>query len=321
MVQFDRLIDQPVEVWGKLEGLNPGGSSKARPAARMIADALADELIEAGGTVVESSSGNMGIGLAGACALADLRFICVIDERTNPLTAKSMRALGAELRPVGPDLPGGQSLLEARLELVRRIVAETPGAYWPNQYENPSNPASHATGTIREIDEALDGVIDYLFVAAGTAGTLRGCLDYLGTHSRRSQVVAVDAVGSVLFGGSPAARRLPGMGAGIETGHSRACAPHLLERVSDLECVTGCRRMARREGLLVGASSGGVIAAIARMAPRLPPGSRCVGILPDLGAGYLETVFDDDWVERELGVTAAPEPAQHLNDPDGAEPG
>lgn len=302
LVRFDRIAPARTELWGKLEGLNPGGSSKARPAARMIADALSDGRLRPGGTVVESSSGNMGIGLAGACALRDLHFICVVDQRTNPLALGTMRALGAELRMIDADRLGGRSMLEARLELVGEIVASTPGAFWPNQYENPSNPTSHAVGTMREIDEALDGRIDYLFAAAGTAGTLRGCLDYLEAAGRECRVVAVDACGSALFGGAPGSRRLPGMGAGIETRHSRACAPDRLVRVSDLDCVVGCRRMARREGLVVGASSGGVLSAVAELAPELPSGARCVAILPDLGSGYLETVFDDRWVELELGV-------------------
>lgn len=305
LVRFDRVLGPSIELWGKLEGLNPGGSSKARPAARMIADALSDGRLRPGGTVVESSSGNMGIGLAGACALRDLRFICVVDQRTNPLALGTMRALGAELRMIDAEALGGRSMLEARLDLVRKIAADTPGAFWPNQYANPSNPASHAVGTMREIDEALDGRIDYLFAAAGTAGTLRGCLDHLQAAGRTCRVVAVDAAGSALFGGPAGTRKLPGMGAGIETDHSRACTPTRVIRVSDLDCVVGCRRMARREGLLVGASSGGILSAVSKVVPELAEGARCVAILPDLGAAYLETVFEDGWVERELGVGAA----------------
>lgn len=306
LVALRRYLDNPaIEVWAKLETANPGGSSKDRPAARMLSDALEAGLITSGTTVIESSSGNMGIGLAQACRYHGLRLICVVDSRTHDTKVRTLRALGADVRLVStPDRETGD-LLTARLELVRHLLEITPDSFWPDQYANESNPAAHAAGTMREIDEALGGRLDYVFVATSTTGTLRGCGDYLREHGRATRLVAVDAAGSALFGGLRADRALPGFGAGIETPLSRSAEFDELVRVSDLDCVTGCRRLVAREAIFAGGSSGAVASALDSLAPQMPDGSRCALILPDGGAGYLETIYDDDWVAGRLGRTPA----------------
>lgn len=298
-------VGADVHVWAKLEAANPGGSAKDRPAARMIADALADGSLAPGATVIESTSGNMGVGLAQACRYHGLRLICVVDTRAHATNVRTLRALGADVRVVSRPDPRTGDLLTARLALVRHLVAITPGAFWPDQYANASNPAAHAAGTMREIDEALGGDVDYLFVATSTTGTLRGCRDHLREHARGTRVVAVDAMGSALFGGARAPRRLPGFGAGVETELSRSADFDALVRVCDLDCVVGCRRLVAREAVFAGASSGGVVMALEAMLSRMAPGSRCALILPDGGAGYLDTVYDDGWVARELGCDPA----------------
>ncbi|MDP9257375.1 MAG: 2,3-diaminopropionate biosynthesis protein SbnA [Actinomycetota bacterium] len=299
------LVRSDVDVWAKLEASNPGGSAKDRPAARMLEEALERGSIGLGTTVIESSSGNMGVGLAQACRYHGMRLICVVDARAHATGVRAMRALGADVRVVSsPDLETGD-LLVARLKLVCQLVAEIPDSFWPDQYANEANPAAHAEGTMREIDEALDGQLDYLFVATSTTGTLRGCGDYLREHGRRTRLVAVDATGSALFGGVRNTRLLPGIGAGVETSLSAQADFHDLVRVSDLDCVVGCRRLVEREAILAGASSGGVAVALEATAVHMAPGSRCAAIFPDGGAGYLETVYDDAWVERELGCEPA----------------
>ncbi len=289
-----------VEVFAKLESLNPGGSSKARSAARMLDDAMASGAVTDSTTVIESTSGNLGVGLAQACRYRRLRLICVVDTRAHDTNLRTMRALGADVRIVEHPDPDTGDLLAARLKLVARLLETTPDPFWLDQYGNESNPAAH-TGTMREIDEALGGRLDYLFVATSTTGTLRGCFDYLRARGSATSVVAVDAVGSALFGGERGPRRLPGFGAGVETKLSRAAEFDELVRVSDVDCVIGCRRLAEREAILAGASSGGVAVAIERLAPRMPAGSRCAAIFPDGGTGYLQTVYDDEWVATELG--------------------
>lgn len=287
-------------VFAKLETVNPGGSAKDRPAARMIAEALEKGRIGPGSTVIESSSGNMAIGLAQACAFHGLRLICVLDRRTNETTVSTLEALGADVRIVTHADPDTGDLLTARLNLVAQLAEMTPGSFWPDQYANEANPAAHAEGTMREIDEALEGNLDWLVAAAGTAGTVRGCAEYLRDMDRATRLAVVDSDGSVLFGGVAGKRRLPGHGAGVESTHSRDVGYDRLIRVSDLECVVACRRLATSEGILAGASSGAVLSALERIADELMPGTRCALILPDRGTGYLETVYDDGWVAAEL---------------------
>ncbi len=266
----------------------------------MLNDALEQGVITTDTTVIESTSGNMGVGLAQACRYHGMQLICVVDSRTHDTNVRTLRAFGAEVRVVSRVDPVTGDLLAARLKLVRHLLETTSNSYWLDQYANESNPAAHADGTMREIDETLGGDLDYLFVATSTAGTLRGCHDYLCEHGRPTRIVAVDAVGSVLFGGARAARQLPGFGAGVETGLSRSAVFDTLVRVSDLDCVVGCRRLIEREAVFAGGSSGGVAAALQSLAPLMPSGSRCALIFSDGGQGYLETVYDDAWVARTL---------------------
>ena len=303
LVELRRLLGRrDVHVWAKLEAANPGGSAKDRPAARMIEDAIADGSLAPGGTVVESSSGNLGVGLAQACRYHGLRLVCVVDVHANAANVRMMRALGAEVRVVTRPDPSTGELLAARLALVADLLREIPGAVWTDQYANRSNPAAHAAGTMREIDEALDAPLDHLLVATGTTGTLHGCADHLRAHGRRTRLIAVDAVGSTLFGGPRGPRRLPGLGSGVPGALAEGAVPDEVLRVSDLDCVVGCRRLAQREAILAGASGGGLAVALERHSRSMAAGERCALILPDGGRSYLETVFDDEWVERRLGV-------------------
>jgi cysteine synthase A len=298
LVALRRLLpDRGVEVFAKLEVANPGGSAKDRPAIAMLEDALLHGLIEPGGTVVESTSGNLGVGLAQACRYHGVRLICVVDERASVRSVRMMQALGADVRTVTEPDPATGDLLVARLNRVRELVAATDGAWWPNQYGNRACVAAHAAGTMRELDEALDGELDVLLVATSTGGTIAGCRAYLAEHDRDVELVAVDARGSALFGGRPGRRLLPGLGAGIDTALAAEAGPDRVVRVSDLDCVVGCRRLAAREAILAGASGGGVVRALERLACELEPGTRCALILPDGGAAYLDTVYDDEWVE------------------------
>ena len=273
----------------------------------MLDDALDEGLIAPGTTVIESSSGNMGVGLAQACRYHGLRLICVVDAAPTTRTCATMRALGADVRVVTGPIRETGDLLAARLELVRELLATTPGAFWPNQYANASNPAAHADGTMREIDEALDGDLDYLFVATSTTGTLRGCCDYLREHGprharrrrRRGRQRAVRRARA-------RPRRCPGFGAGVETELSRRREFDRLVRVSDLDCVVGCRRLVAARGDLRRRRPRAAVAAALRAA-RAGAARRAAAarsILPDGGAGYLDTVYDDEWVAGELGCSA-----------------
>ncbi|NND96139.1 MAG: 2,3-diaminopropionate biosynthesis protein SbnA [Pirellulaceae bacterium] len=299
LVQLSRYLDQSrVRLYAKLEAFQPGGSAKARPALAMIQSALESGQIRPGSTVIESSSGNMGIGLAQTCRRFGLRFICVVDPNAQQQNVDIMRALGAEIDRVTEPVHG--NFLSARLARVCYLLENTNNSFWPNQYANLDNPLAHQRGTIREIDGALGDDLDYLFVATSSTGTIRGCQDYLRQLGRSTTVVAVDAVGSVLFGGNPGPRSIPGLGAGRLPPLARDCDVKVVQRVTDLDCVVGCRRMAQREAVLVGGSAGGVLESVRRMQSLLQ-GKTCVAILHDSGTRYLDTVFNDDWVQTELG--------------------
>ena len=301
LIQLTRYLDRnDITLYAKLESQNPGGSAKDRPAVQMLQEAMTSGKVNADTTIIESSSGNMGIGLAQACRYYGLRFICVADPRAQKQNLAIVRALGGEIDLVTTPLDG--DFLAARLARVCYLLENTPDSYWPNQYANSENPKAHELGTIREIDESLDGNVDYLFVATSSTGTIQGCRNYLQSRNRKTQVVAVDAMGSVLFGGMAGRRMIPGLGAGREPALARNQKFNHLHRVSDLDCVVGCRRAAATEAMLIGGSGGGVLEAIRSRQHALARKS-CVAILHDSGTRYMDTVFSADWVEQELGVS------------------
>lgn len=303
LVRLDRLLPQHhLALYAKLEFANPGGSVKDRPAALMLAAALREGRLGPDTLIVESSSGNMAIGIAQFCRVHDLRFRCVVDVRAQAHNLAILRAYGAEIDLVELPDPVSGDFLTARLNRVGAIVDAEVDVFWPNQYANPDNPRSHELGTMREIDEALDGDLDYLFVATSSTGTVGGCLDYLRSHQRTTKVVRVDAFGSVLFGGEAAPRHIAGLGAGVVPPLVANQEDGPVWRATAVDCVVGCRRLVAREGILAGGSGGGVVEAVRHMAGTIPPGSSCAVILPDSGTRYLDTVYDDGWVSAELGL-------------------
>ncbi|WP_146590842.1 2,3-diaminopropionate biosynthesis protein SbnA [Posidoniimonas polymericola] len=300
VVQLRRFLDdETIDLRVKLESFNPGGSAKDRPARRMIEDALAAGEIHPGSTVIESSSGNMGIGLAQACRYYGLKFICVVDPRAQPQNIAIMRALGAQIEQVTKPIDG--DFLAARLARVCWLLEHTRDSYWSNQYANDSNPTAHAEETARELDDAFGGDLDWLFVAISSTGTMLGCQRYFQDHRRPPQIVAVDAHGSVLFGGEAGKRLMPGLGAGRVPPLSRNARPAQVVRVSDADCVVGCRRLAATEAILAGGSGGGVLQAVRTMRDQLT-GARCAAILHDSGVRYLDTVYNDQWVQQHLHI-------------------
>ncbi|HYU30928.1 MAG TPA: 2,3-diaminopropionate biosynthesis protein SbnA [Thermoanaerobaculia bacterium] len=305
LVRLRKLLPSArFELYAKLEALNPGGSIKDRPALAILEDALGSGAAGPGTVVIESSSGNMGIGLAQACRYHGLRFICVVDPKTERANLRILRAYGAEIELVEEPDPESGEFLQARLNRVRELVARHPGSFWPNQYAHLKNPGAHYETTMREVATALGGQVDYLFVATSTCGTVRGCGDYVRDHGLATRVVAVDAVGSLIFSNVRAKRLVPGLGAGLRP---PVCDVSLIDEcihVTDLDCVVGCRRLVAREAILAGGSSGGVLSAIERRKDSIPDGAVCVAILPDRGERYLETVYSDEWVREHFGDVA-----------------
>lgn len=301
LIRLTRVIKGgPRRVYAKLEALNPGGSTKDRPAFNILRHGLETGLIPPGTTIIESSSGNMGIGLAQACSYFGLRFICVVDPKTTQQNILLLRAYGAEVDMVTEPDPRTGEYLQARIDRVRELCSTMENSYWPNQYANYYNPGAHRQ-TMHEIVTALDGKLDYLFCATSTCGTLRGCAEYLREQNIPAKIYAVDAEGSVIFGGKKSKRLIPGHGAAVRPA---LYGPDLADEcihVSDVDCVVGCRRLARYEAVLAGGSSGGVLMALERVKHELDPDATCVLILPDRGERYLDTIYSDSWVLEHYG--------------------
>jgi N-(2-amino-2-carboxyethyl)-L-glutamate synthase len=310
LIRLQRLFgDAPLEFYAKLETHNPGGSMKDRPALRMVQEALASGQITPQSVLVESSSGNLAIGLAQVCAALQLRLIVVVDPKVTQANLKILRAYGAQIDMVNtPDAETGE-YLAARRQRVAQWVANLPGAVNLNQYSNPDNPAAHQHGTVAEMLDALHNRVDWLVVAISTCGSLKGARLALRERGlTRTRILAVDAAGSVIFG-QRGVRLLPGHGAGVVPEHMSADLADASALVTDAQCVAGCRALVAREAVLAGASSGGIVSAVQRLLPSWPAGTRVAAILPDRGERYLDTVYDDAWCERHFGhVPGLPSP-------------
>ncbi|SIR32980.1 2,3-diaminopropionate biosynthesis protein SbnA [Maribacter ulvicola] len=286
------------KLFGKLEAANPAGSIKDRTSLFMIQKALDEGKIKKGDTVVESSSGNMAVGLAQVCLHFGLHLIVVVDPKLNSHTEKILRTYGVRIEKVTkPKDDGGY--LGARLEKVQHLLDTIPNSFWSNQYGNQDNPLTHHQ-TMTEIMDALHGKLDYLFVATSTCGTLMGCADYIVEHNLNTKIIAVDAVGSVLFGGPPLKRLIPGHGAGVPSQFLNINKIHDHVYVDDVDCARGCWSLLENESILCGGSSGGMISAVNKYSKKIEAGSNCALFLCDRGERYLDTIYDQDWLLKEL---------------------
>jgi 2,3-diaminopropionate biosynthesis protein SbnA len=293
-----------IETFLKLEGLNPAGSIKLKTAASLVESVERNGRIWSDSRLIESSSGNLGIALAMVCAAKGYRLTIVTDPNANRQAVQLMETLGARIVEVTErDANGG--FLVTRINYILDQLARDPDLVWLNQYGNPANPAVHRDRTARALHKEL-GFLDVLFVGAGSSGTAMGCVEYFHVHSPHTRIYVVDSVGSVIFGGSPGPRRIPGLGASRrpeifrDSGHFRKVL------VPEADAISMCRRIAREYGLLVGGSTGTVLAAVERERDSLPQGSRVAAISPDLGDRYLNTVYSDSWVGANYPQFAVP---------------
>lgn len=287
----------------KTEGLNFAGSIKLKAALSMIDAALEKGELRPGMTIVESSSGNLGVAISLIAANRGLNFICVTDDRCNPATVRLMRAVGTTVHIVTEPDPV-EGYLGARLRFVRNL-AQHADVLWLNQYANEANWGAHyrrtAPAILREVPD-----VDVLFVGAGTTGTLMGCARYMrDATAGRVRVVGVDSVGSVTFGTDAGPRHVPGLGAGVRPAMFDGTVLDDTVLVPERDGVRFCRQLART-GFLFGGSTGTVLAgAVSWLTEHDPEGDlTSVAIGPDLGERYLETVYDDSWVAEHFGDLA-----------------
>lgn len=287
-----------VHFYGKSEFLNPGGSIKDRTALNILMEELKAGRIRRGDTIIESSSGNMAIGLAQACLYYGLKLTVVVDPKLNKQTEQILKTYGAKISRVHQAHPT-EGFLGARLQRVQELLEDTPRSFWTNQYGNPNNPKTHEQ-TIAEITADINGPLDYLFVATSTCGTLMGCAKYIREHHLPTKLIAVDAVGSVIFGTPPAKRLIPGHGAGRPSQFLQRDWIHDVVHVTDEECVRGCHRLLKKEALLCGGSSGAIVSAVDKYLPNVPEGATCILMLCDRGERYLDTIYNEDWVAEHF---------------------
>lgn len=296
MVQLKKVFpENKFQLYLKLEAMNPGGSAKDRSAYSMVMHALETKQINQDSVIIESSSGNFGIAMAKICCYLHIRFICVVDVKTTEENIKLLKAYGAEIEYVDvPDEETGE-YLQARLNRVRSLIEKIPNSFWLNQYNNEYNPLGHKNA-MKEIAESLDFDVDYVFCATSTCGTIRGYSDYIREHNMKTKIIAVDAVGSVIFGGERKKRLIPGHGAAVVSGLFRENMADECIHITDYECVTGCHKLLQTEAVLAGGSTGAILSAIEKMKDRIPDNAKCVMIMHDNGDRYIDTIYSDKWI-------------------------
>ena len=291
LVKLERVIEPEYEVWVKLEGQNPGGSIKDRTALAMVLDAEKSGLLKPGGTIIEPTSGNTGIGLAQVAAARGYRLILCLPAQMSEERKRTLLAYGAELVLTDP-----KRRMLAAIEEAKKLVSSTPNAWMPNQFENAANPRIHYCTTGPELWKQMDGKIDAFVYGTGTGGTISGVGKYLKEQNPKIQIIAIEpARSNVLSGGTRGEHGFQGMGPGFTPPNLER---ELLDRVLMIweeDAFPFARRLAREEGLFIGMSSGANIYAATQVARMLGPGKRVATIACDTGARYLSTkLFQED---------------------------
>jgi cystathionine beta-synthase len=310
LVKLNKVTDGiQATVLAKIEYVNPGGSSKDRIAQRIIDAAEAEGKLKPGGTIVEPTSGNTGIGLALVAQQRGYRCVFVCPDKVSEDKINTLKAYGAEVvvcpTSVAPESP------DSYYSVSDRLVTEIPGAFKPDQYSNPNGPLSHYETTGPEIWRDTDGKVTHYVAGVGTGGTISGAGKYLKEQNPDIKVIGADPEGSVYSGGTGRPYLVEGVG---EDFWPTAYDPSVVDEIiasSDAESFEITRRLAREEGLLVGGSSGLAVSAALKAAKDLPADAVVVVLLPDGGRGYLGKVFNDKWMRSygflpaESGTTVA----------------
>jgi cystathionine beta-synthase len=296
LVALDRLARHVrPRILGKIEYLSPGGSVKDRIGVRMIEDAEREGLLRPGGTIIEPTSGNTGVGLAMAAAIKGYRCIFVMPDKMSAEKIALLKAYGAEVvitpTAVPPESP------ESYYRVADRLARETPGGFQPNQYYNQANPETHYRTTGPEIWRQTDGTITAFVAGVGTGGTISGTGKYLKEQNSEVLVVGADPEGSILSGGELRPYKVEGIGEDFWPG---TFTPDIIDRwvrVSDRDSFRVARRITREEGLLVGGSAGTAMFAALQVAQEMEENDLIVVLLPDSGRSYLSKVYNDQWMQ------------------------
>ncbi|MBU4174176.1 MAG: cystathionine beta-synthase [Actinobacteria bacterium] len=297
LIKLDKITDGiPSGLYVKVECLNPGGSVKDRIGFTMVEAAEREGKLKPGGTIIEATAGNTGVGLVLVAAVKGYRAIFVMPDKMSEDKVNLLKAYGAEViitpTAVPPDSP------ESYNGVADRLAREIPGAFRPNQFENTNNPLAHYMTTGPEIWEDSGGKVQVFVAGMGTGGTISGVGEYLKEKNPDIIVVGADPEGSILSGDTPRPFKVEGIGEDfIPKTFNRQVVDDMV-RVSDKESFNTARRLAREEGLLVGGSSGTAVAAALKYARRLAEPKYIVALLPDTGRNYLTKMYCDSWMRQ-----------------------
>ena len=291
----------PATVLAKLESFNPGGSVKDRIAVAIVQEAEAKGLLKPGGTIVEATSGNTGMGLALVASVKGYRAIFVMPDKVSKEKINLLKSFGAEVVITPTALPPDSP--ESYYEVAKRIGRELPGAYLANQYYNPTNPEAHFRTTGPEIWKQTEGKVDYFVAGLGTGGTISGTARYLKQQNPKIKVIGADPIGSILKDYFYTKKMVPAKTYKVE-GIGEDFLPGTLDfsmideviPVNDAQSLNLARRLAREEGILAGGSSGTALFAALQVARQAKPGQVVVVLIPDTGERYLSKVHSDEWM-------------------------
>lgn len=284
LVRINRLTDEgSAEVWAKLESFNPAGSVKDRIALSMVRAAEEAGLLKPGGTIIEPTSGNTGVGLAMVAAALGYKLIICMPESASLERRKLIQTYGGKLV-----LTPADKGMKGAIAKAKEILAENPDYFMPQQFENLANPEIHRQTTAREILDQTDGDFDAFVAGIGTGGTITGCGEVFRRHNPNIKIVAVEPTKSaVLSGKEPGSHRIQGIGAGFVPAVLNKEVYDQIIQVDDEDALNMLAKLAREEGILAGISSGAAMAAALKVAKEVGPGKRVVVVLPDTGERYL----------------------------------
>jgi len=284
----------------KLESCNPGGSIKEKNAAYLVKQAESQGLLRQGGTIIESSSGNFGIGLAIVGAVRGYRVMIVIDAKTSPTIRRMLTAYGAELVEVPASAADAQGSMQvARMEQAKELTAAIDGAWYPCQHLNPDNLEAHYWQTAAEIMAVCPQAPDAVVIGVSTAGQIGGVSRYFRQHHPQTRIIGVDVAGSAIFGMPRHPYKMTGLGLSFTPPNFDRQMVDVAYNVTDALAFSVCHGLAKKEGMLLGASTGAITAAAIAEARRHSTPQTMVLINPDRGDRYLETVYNPDWLKAQ----------------------
>jgi cystathionine beta-synthase len=297
LIRLNRIgLELTSPIYVKVESLNPGGSSKDRIGIAMVQAAEEAGILKPGGTIVEATAGNTGVGLALTAAVKGYRLIVVLPDKMSGEKIALLRAYGAEVVVTATNVPPDSP--ESYNGVADRLAREIPGAFRPDQFNNPRNPLAHYQTTGPEIWEDSNGQVDVFVAGMGTGGTISGVARYLKEKNPKVIVVGADPEGSILSGDSPHSFKVEGIGEDfIPKTFNRQVVDEMI-RVSDKDSFNTARRLAREEGILAGGSSGTALAAALKYAQRLDKPLNIVVLVPDTGRNYISKLYSDDWMRQ-----------------------